>query len=112
MIWLIIILFVVQIIADAIGDSYGYKARTPSMYWKHNNLAQHVCQGVEIGIWLAVIFILTGRWIYPVIYLILRALIFNPIFNIWIGQSIFYIGNTAITDKIINWIKSKLTSKM
>lgn len=109
MIWLIIILFVVQIVADAIGDSYGYKMRSPSNYWKYNNLAQHICQGTEIVIWLTVIYLLTDRWIYPVIYLVLRALIFNPIFNIWIGQSIFYIGNTAIIDKIINWIKSKIT---
>jgi hypothetical protein len=109
MIWLISILFVVQIVADAIGDSYGYKARTPSFYWKHNNLAQHICQGAEIGIWLAVIFILTGRWIYPVIYLILRALFFNPVYNGLTGQKFWYIGNTAIIDKIINWIKSKIT---
>jgi hypothetical protein len=109
MIWLISILFYVQIIADALGDSFGFKARTPALYWKYNNLAQHICQGAEVVIWLAIIYLLTKNWLYPVIYVCIRAITFNPVYNVLTGQKFWYIGNTAIIDKIINWIKSKIT---
>ena len=105
----ILIILTILIILDAIGD--GLRAR-------EKQLAHHVLEAIQIVVWFfyAYTVMKLGLDVYYqiwalVFYTSLRIMIFNPIINIVMRKSFFYLGNTNYWDRfmrrnsgIVYWI--------
>jgi len=89
----IIILFLVVIIFDAVGDALNDS--------KHKGIG-HLLQATVIGLLLmSPFFIVTTLWAwYLSSYICLRIALFDPIYNITRGLKWNYIGTTSLWDKL------------
>ena len=111
---------------DATGDAFAYKAERPDKFkWKHHRLMEHVFQALLVlfTIIIAVlgtknfaVFGFTNMDIHFIKALILivfvwsliRFAVFDPCYNLQIGQKWGYVGKTALIDRIRHWLIIKL----
>ena len=85
----ILLILLIQILADASGDAFRLKGK---------QLLHHLFEVVQIICWMALIYLFTTisspAWIRLIAYYIaLRFLIFDTIFNIIAGNPISYLGS-------------------
>ena len=79
----------------------GVTHREPlSMFW-------HVFQGA-VQICIAILVYLLGGWQLALVFVFWFWLIFDILANIGLGKPWFYVGQTALTDKITRWVHAKV----
>ena len=88
-----------SIVSGAIGDGLNDKGK---------KLIGHAFKAVEIGSLLISPFIIyTNLWLaYIASYLLIRASIFDPIYNITRGNKLSYIGDSSLWGKFLKKLKA------
>lgn len=72
----------------------------------NKKILAHIFNALHIAGWIYMIqFELT--YILVIQYILIRFSLFDIIYNLIIGNNIFYVGNASIYDKFWQWIKVK-----
>ena len=82
----------ILIILDALKDSF---------YDRGNKLIAGIIDMVYLGMMICGVVMLSGAWLWILIYVLLRYAIFDLVYNLIRGLPVFYIGTTKPIDKLI-----------
>ena len=90
-----IVLISILIILDALKDAF---------YDNGKKLVSGIIDIVYLSAMICGVVLMSGEWMWIVIYLLLRYAIFDLIYNLVRGLSLLYVGTTKPYDKVIRSI--------
>jgi len=79
---------------DALGDAF-------RRLQKH--VLHHVMESIPIMLWMAIWALFGFDWYYIAMYILARFAVFDLVYNLTVGHSWYYIGDSSIYDKGIKW---------
>lgn len=88
------------VILDATGDAFRAEG------WQ---LAHHSMETLQVAGWIAVWVLFRFNPVYIVMYILGRFIVFDGIFNLIVGNELFYVGESSIYGRFlsfgITWMK-------
>ena len=96
---LIVLVLLAQVILDATGDAH--RAR-------HWTLSSHIMEAIQVGAWIAVWALFSFEPYFILMYILGRVWAFDLVYNLWVDNSILYMGESDMMGRGVRWFAGKV----
>ena len=88
------------VLLDAVGDAFRLRG------WQ---IVHHIAELLTVAVWFAIWALFGFEWMYIILYILGRIVLFDIAFNLTAGLRIGYIGRSSLYDIILTkfggWVK-------
>jgi hypothetical protein len=81
-----------------------FEAISEGLYLRGTTLMKVISKQIQvllIASWFIILYFLTWSWELPVIYILLRVIVFNYVHNLSAGLPLNYLGTVSFIDRIV-----------
>jgi hypothetical protein len=81
-----------------------FEAISEGLYLRGTTLMKVLSKQIQvllIASWFVILYFLTWSWELPVIYILLRVIVFNYVHNLSAGLPLGYLGTVSFIDRIV-----------
>ena len=81
-----------------------FEAISEGMYLRGTTLMKVISKQVQVlmsASWFVILYFLTWSWELPVVYILLRVIVFNYVHNLSAGLPLNYLGTVSFIDRIV-----------